>query len=52
MSTIHEVEDAIRRLPDDELAAFRTWFTEFDATAWDRQFEQDVADPEAAQSEL
>jgi hypothetical protein len=52
MSTIHEVEDAIRRLPDDELAAFRTWFTAFDATAWDRQFEQDVADPEAAQSEL
>jgi hypothetical protein len=44
MSTIHEIEDAIRRLPDDELVAFRTWFAEFDSAAWDRQFERDVAD--------
>jgi hypothetical protein len=43
MSTIREIEDAIRKLPDDELTAFRAWFAEFDATAWDRQFEQDVA---------
>ena len=26
----------------DELSAFRNWFLEFDAEAWDRQFEQDV----------
>jgi hypothetical protein len=44
MSTIREIEDAIRNLPNEELAVFRAWFAEFDAAAWDRQFEQDVAD--------
>ena len=44
MSTIQEIEDAIRQLPDDELAALRAWFAEFDAEAWDRQFERDVAE--------
>ena len=44
MSTVDEIENAIRQLSDDELAAFRAWFAEFDADAWDRQFEQDVAE--------
>ncbi len=44
MSTVHEIEDAIRKLPDDDLVALRAWFAEFDAAAWDRQFEQDVAE--------
>jgi hypothetical protein len=26
------------------LAEFRAWFLEFDAAAWDRQFEQDAAE--------
>lgn len=43
MSTIHEIEDAVRKLPPNELAAFRRWFAEFDAGVWDRQFEADVA---------
>jgi hypothetical protein len=43
MSTIEEIEDAVRRLSAQELAAFRTWFAEFDAAAWDRQIEQDIA---------
>ncbi len=43
MGTIHEIEAAIRRLPDDDLAALRAWFAEFDADAWDRQFDRDVA---------
>ena len=43
MSTIQEIEDAVRRLPPEELAAFRAWFAEFDAGVWDRQFEEDVA---------
>ncbi len=43
MNTIQEIEDAIRNLADEELATLRAWFAEFDATAWDRQFEQDVA---------
>jgi hypothetical protein len=44
MSTDHEIEDAIRKLPDQELAALRAWFAEFHAAAWDRQFERDVAE--------
>jgi hypothetical protein len=43
MSTVQEIEDAICKLPPEDLAVFRAWFAEFDAAAWDRQFEQDVA---------
>jgi hypothetical protein len=43
MSTVHEIEDAIRRLPPEEFAALREWFSAFDADAWDRKFEEDVA---------
>jgi hypothetical protein len=39
MSTIREVEQAVIGLSPHELAEF----LEFDAAAWDRQFEQDVA---------
>jgi hypothetical protein len=43
MSTIHEIEQAIRGLAPQDLAVFRSWFADFDAEAWDRQIEQDVA---------
>jgi hypothetical protein len=43
MSTIEEIEDAVRRLSSAELAAFRAWFGELDAAAWDRQIEEVVA---------
>ena len=43
MSTIEEIGDAGRRLSPTELAQIRAWFAEFDAAAWDRQIEQDVA---------
>jgi hypothetical protein len=42
MSTIAEIESAVRNLSRDELTAFRKWFQEFDTEAWDRQFEEDV----------
>lgn len=44
MSTAHEIEDAIRKLPENELVSLRAWFAKFDADVWDRQFERDVAD--------
>jgi hypothetical protein len=44
MSTIDEIEEAIRKLPDRDMAALRAWFAEFDAACWDRQFEQDVTE--------
>ena len=43
MTTVAEITGAVRRLPKRELAKFRKWFAEFDAAAWDREFEQDVA---------
>jgi hypothetical protein len=43
MSTIQELEDAIRQLSAEDRAAFRAWFAEFDAAEWDRQLESDVA---------
>jgi hypothetical protein len=43
MSTVHEIEQAIRGLGPQDLAALRDWFVAFDAEAWDRQLEQDVA---------
>ena len=43
MSSVPEIEQAIQQLPPDELAKFREWFAQFDATRWDRQFEADVA---------
>jgi len=43
MSSVKEIESAVSRLSAQELAAFRSWFAEFDAAAWDHQFGADVA---------
>ena len=43
MSTVKEIETAVSKLSVQELTSFRSWFAEFDAEAWDRQFEGDVA---------
>jgi hypothetical protein len=43
MSTVEQLEEAVRRLSPDERAQFRAWFAEFDAAEWDRQFEADAA---------
>jgi hypothetical protein len=42
MSTAREIEAAVQDLSPSELSNFRKWFTEFDADAWDKQFEQDA----------
>ena len=42
MSSVKEIESAISKLSSEELSKFRAWFTEFDAAAWDKQFEQDA----------
>jgi hypothetical protein len=43
MIGVNEIEDAVQRLTPAELDAFRKWFTQFEAAAWDRQMEDDVA---------
>jgi hypothetical protein len=40
--TLQDIESAVAGLPPDELSKFRAWFVDFDAEAWDRQFEEDV----------
>jgi hypothetical protein len=42
MSKVNDLERQIQGLSAEELAAFRQWFAEFDAEAWDRQFESDA----------
>jgi hypothetical protein len=39
---IQELEQAVAQLPPKELARFRKWFEEFDAQAWDKQWEADA----------
>jgi hypothetical protein len=43
MSNVKEIEEAVVKLSATDLAAFREWFAKFDAEAWDRQIEDDVA---------
>jgi hypothetical protein len=43
MSTVQDIQDAVRHLSSEDLTAFRQWFAEFDASLWDQQFETDVA---------
>lgn len=42
MRKLEEIEDQIRNLSGTDLAEFRKWYAEFDAQAWDVQFEADV----------
>ena len=43
MGNVKSIEEAVESLPPSDLAEFRRWFAEFDATAWDKQIEQDAA---------
>ncbi len=42
MSKVETLEREIEKLSAEELAAFRDWFANYDADAWDRQMEADV----------
>jgi hypothetical protein len=42
MSQLEQIASQLAELSSAELAAFRKWFSEFDAVAWDQQFESDV----------
>ena len=39
--TIEELEQAIAKLPPDDLARFRAWFEQFDAARFDDKIERD-----------
>ncbi len=40
--TIEDIEKAIEQLPPENLAKFRAWFEQFEASRFDRKIEQDV----------
>jgi hypothetical protein len=42
MGKVEMIENKVRALSSEELAAFRTWFREFDAEACDREIEADA----------
>ncbi len=42
MRKLEDIEEQIRNLTGTELVEFRKWYAEFDAQAWDVQFEADV----------
>ena len=42
MTTVREIEEAIRILPPEQLTELRTWFAEFDSAMWDNQLKDDV----------
>ncbi len=44
MSRVASIESQVKDLSPEELAAFREWFAQFDAKAWDRKFETDAKD--------
>ncbi len=42
MVRLREIEKAVSNLPANDLAEFRAWFQKFDASLWDKQFEDDA----------
>ena len=42
MGTVAEIEQAVTRLSEKELANFRQWFDEYDAQLWDTPLEADA----------
>jgi len=43
MMLVQQIKKEVAELPEMQFKEFRSWFEEFDASEWDRQFEKDVA---------
>ena len=41
MTTISEIQDAIRSLAEKDFEAFSSWFDQYEEERWDRQIERD-----------
>ena len=44
MNEVENIEGRIKALSPQELTAFREWFIQFDAEAWDRKLDADAND--------
>lgn len=42
MSTVQEIKMSISKLNADELLTFRSWYEEFDAAMWDKEWDEDA----------
>ncbi|MGD9856773.1 MAG: hypothetical protein AB7U20_17635 [Planctomycetaceae bacterium] len=42
MLTLEQIEAAIESLPPEDFKKLRSWMTEYEADAWDRQIEEDA----------
>jgi len=42
MNAVEEIKTVVTKMSREELSTFRHWFEDFDAKAWDSQFEEDV----------
>lgn len=42
MTKLEDIEKAVKKLPDAELAAFQAWFEEFQAERFDQKIEADI----------
>ena len=40
-ANLHEIQEAVEHLPDEEFAKLRDWLAERDWERWDRQIEED-----------
>ncbi len=43
MTRVQRLAQEIEELTSEELSAFRRWFLEYDAAAWDEQIKRDAA---------
>lgn len=42
MSEIKEIEEAVKKLSEEDLREFRAWFASYDGDIWDTKFEYDA----------
>ncbi len=43
MTKVEKLENEVRRLNPEQLAAFRDWFRSYDSDEWDKEIERDVS---------
>ena len=41
MTTVAEIQEAVRCLPEEQFEAFSSWFEQYEERRWDRQIERD-----------
>jgi hypothetical protein len=41
MTTVSEIQNAVRALAEEEYQVFSSWFEQYDEERWDRQIERD-----------